>query len=428
MNKFKNIGTPLIISILTITVCLFVLSKIENNIPIVMSWRTVSQLISLLGTALLAITFVLSSRFSIVETWFGGMDKVYKVHHIAGGVAFVLLLHHPLLLLIESIPNYNLGLKYVWFSDTLAYNAGVASLYSMMLMLIFTFLINLPYNLWKRTHEFMGLALLFASIHVVTISSDVSRFYPLRFWIIFLLALALISALYVRFLYKLLGSRYLCIVESVIRVGDIYKIVLVPKGRRPRVKPGQFFSLKFPKINNETHPFSVVSYADGKLEFGIKILGDYTLNLEKLKNGDAAEVVGPFGRFYEGLSTDKDMVWIAGGIGITPFVSMLEHELEIKKSNKVHLFYCFRNAEDAYYLDRLNELAKKSSGRFKIVSFCSEEKGHLDIDKMTSILEDIKTKKFLLCGPAQMMHTLSTQLRQRSLKRRDIVFEDFNYK
>lgn len=424
----KYIGNWLICFSLCFTLVLYFCAKTTFNLPISFSWVAASQIISLIGTVLLCFSFLLSGSFMMIESLFGGLDKVYKVHHIVGGIAFVFLLHHPLFLVVNALPNINLSYQYVWFSKNLTYNYGLISLYFMLLMLIFTLLINLPYSIWKKTHELMGLGLLFASLHILTISSDVSRYLPLRYWIIFLLVTATWSVIYKRFLYGLIGPKYKYVVEKVKRTEDVIEVFVKPMTKQMKYRAGQFAFVTFDKLSNESHPFSISSGSNqDTIRFGMKILGDYTIKLKELVQGDKLTLFGPYGKFFQGIYTNKDLVWIAGGIGITPFMGLIDGELLSNQNRTVDLFYCVKT-EDEGVFD--NEIKEKVAGNnfIKYRQFCSIDNGRLSANKLLEMLGTFSNKRFMLCGPVPMMESLSKQLKLMGVRNSDILFEDFNFK
>ncbi|MBI2465183.1 ferric reductase-like transmembrane domain-containing protein [Candidatus Shapirobacteria bacterium] len=183
----KSTGNWILWVIILITLGMFVSSKADMTEVMATPWLSASQALALVGTALLSMSFVLSSRARFLESLFGGMDKVMKVHHIVGGISFLLIINHPLFLAIDAIPNFQIATRYFWLSTNLSYSLGVGALYTLVITLLLTLVIKLPYDLWLKTHDFMGLALLLGSLHVYTISSDVSRYAPLRIWMFGLL-------------------------------------------------------------------------------------------------------------------------------------------------------------------------------------------------------------------------------------------------
>ncbi len=423
----KNKGNFLVWLCILMTVNFFIFAKLGGGDQMAWSWLTISQIISLLGTMLLCLSFILSTRNRFMEDLFGGLDKVYKVHHLCGGLSFVMLLHHPLFLALNVLPKTDLAIKYFWFSSLWPYNFGIIGLYTILILLILTFVINLPYNLWVKTHEFMGVALIFASLHIFTISSDVSRYMPLRYWMFFWLILAMISVIYMRFLYKLMGPKYKYLVEKVEIIGDVIEIWLKPESKRMYYYPGQFVFLVLKKLGEEAHPFSISSNGfDERVRLDIKILGDYTLKAKQIEVGDVATLYGPYGKFFESLLGKKDLVLIAGGIGITPFFGMIDM---IKKLNsqKAELIYCAKTDSEMIF-DK--EIADKviDGDNLKYVRYCSAEKGRITAEAIINVIGGFENKKFMLCGPVGMMISLSDQLSKTGVKKRNIIFEDFNLK
>ena len=189
------------LSISLITIIFWLLSKPNLASITIDPLLSLSQMASLIGTVLLSFTFILSSRLKFLEKIFYNLGTIYKNHHLFGVISFLLLISHPLLLASKALLNSLPATIYLIPSANLIYSAGVLALYSLILLLIFTLLIKLPYQLWLKTHHFMGIVLFFALIHINFIISDISRFPLLKIWILFWLLSALISYFYVRFIY-----------------------------------------------------------------------------------------------------------------------------------------------------------------------------------------------------------------------------------
>ena len=413
---------------LVITINLFFLAKNESGMSLSLNWLFVSQLVSLVGTTLLTLSFLLSGRFRLVEDWFGGLDKVYRFHHLTGGISFVFLLHHPLFLAVNALPNTALSWKYLWFSELLPYNMGIISLYFMLLMIIFTLFIKLPYSLWKTTHELMGIALFFAVLHILTISSDVSRYLPLKMWMYFLLGMAIYSVIYRRFLYGYFGPKFNYLVKNIARKADILDVTLMPLIKKINYLPGQFVFIKFNDINKEVHPFSIAGCDEvGNLRIAVKILGDYTLMMNTLQEGSSVTLWGPYGKFWENSRGAKNYIWIAGGIGITPFLSLLEEEVATIPDRKIDFFYCVNSEEEAVFhqeiLSRTEDLPS-----INYYKHCSNQFGRIDAKKIVSSVGNLIDKKIMICGPVSMMTSLADQFGKMGIGNKHIIFEDFNFK
>lgn len=426
----KSIGNWILWVIVLMTIGLFVMSKPDISETLATPWLSASQALALVGTVLMSMSFVLSSRAKFLEDLFGGMDKVMKIHHIVGGVSFLLVVNHPLLLAVDAIPNYQVAVKYFWLSSNVSYNLGVGALYTLMITLVITLLVKLPYDLWLKTHDFMGLALLLGSLHIYTISSDVSSDAPLRTWMFTILGVGFFSFVYKVFLYSSLGPKYKYVVKSVRRLRDVYEIILLAREEGVRFLPGQFVFINFEdKDLREKHPFTISSSPtfDG-LRISVKALGDYTVKLSRLKNGVVANVWGPYGRFYKGLSDEgKDVVMIAGGIGVTPFLSMLNFELTRRLKRKIWLFYGTNSVDDAVYDPEISQIEGKMENLIYFRHF-SGTRPRISIEILNDKLGELTNKIFYICGPLPMMENLSEQLLKNGVKRKNIIIEDFAFK
>ncbi|MFZ2152756.1 MAG: FAD-binding oxidoreductase [Microgenomates group bacterium] len=425
----KYIGNWLIWLAIMTTTGLYVMSKSDIGVIRQMPWLSASQLISLLGTMLLAWSFILSSRAFFLEYMFGGMDKVMKTHHIVGGLSFIMLINHPLFLAVDALPNYQLAARYYWLSSTVSYNLGVGALYVMILALLLTFVVKLPYDMWLKTHDFLGLTLLLGALHIFMISSDVSRYMPLRIWIFVFLGLALFSFVYKVVLYGGLGPKYKYRVKEVKKMGDILEIYLAAVGDKMRFRAGQFAFVNFdiPELA-EKHPFTISSGPDSEeIRFSIKALGDHTLKLRQLKTGTMASVWGPYGRFYKNYEKSGDVVMIGGGIGVTPFLSMLAKEKQTPLSRTVHMFYGAASVEDAVYDNEITVLSEQMLN-LKYYRFFGGNKPRINVSILLEMLGKITDKRFYICGPLAMMESMVTQLRANGVHSNNIIFEDFAFK
>ena len=118
------------------------------------------RLLGVMGICFYSINLILSSRWRFIEALFGGLNRVYIAHHIIGGIALIMLLFHPIVLAIARASSSWYGsLAFLLPSTDIAKNLGILALTGMVLLLILTFYIKLPYGLWKFTHKFLGLFL-----------------------------------------------------------------------------------------------------------------------------------------------------------------------------------------------------------------------------------------------------------------------------
>jgi len=205
---------------------------------------------------------------------------------------------------------------------------------------------------------------------------------------------------------------------------------LLPKKNNLAFIPGQyaFFSFKKSSLSRESHPFTLLGNSNGSsISIVVKARGDFTKSLyNDLKPKDTVCIEGPYGKFNY-LKAQNSQVWIAGGIGIAPFLIWSKDVQEPKNSNKkVSLFYCVHNKADAIFLDEFKDISSKNPN-FNFFFFCSEQKNRLDISKVQEKIETLKDCSILMCGPKRMTNDLTKQFLNLGLNRKNIIFEDFEF-
>ncbi|MDP1644049.1 MAG: FAD-binding oxidoreductase [Thiobacillus sp.] len=133
----------------------------------------------------------------------------------------------------------------------------------------------------------------------------------------------------------------------------VLKVAITLKDRWPGLEAGQFAFVTFDQSEGP-HPFTISSawHGNGKLFFLIKGIGDYTSTLPAtLKVGDLVKVEGPYGRFAFGGRKPRQ-IWVAGGIGITPFVARMQALASKPDGKSIDLFYSTR-APDEEFISRV---------------------------------------------------------------------------
>ena len=419
---------PWIISFITIVI--FFLSKSDFTLITKDSLLFLSQLVSLVGTVLLSFTFLLSSRLNFLEKFFGPLDKIYKKHHLYGSISFLLLISHPLLLALKAFQNSASANIYLLPSNNLVYSAGVLALYSLIIFLILTLLVKLPYHLWFKTHQLMGVVLFFALIHINFINSDISRFPILKLWIIFWVFIAFISYLYKRFFYNSFGPKFTYQVDKIENTNGVLDIYLSPTQNSIKYRPGQFVFISFHQngISKEVHPFTIASSpSSSQLRFCAKIVSDYTGSLSDLQKGSKTTIFGPNGQLYQPFDSKKNLVLIAGGIGVTPFISMIEEEIFHPQKRQINLFYTIRNSVSAFNNSQFKSFEVKNNN-FKYHPIFTDIKPRLDAITIQKETPNFFSSLFILCGSQEMMLDLKNQLISLKINPKNIYYEDFSIK
>ncbi|MEK7072713.1 MAG: FAD-binding oxidoreductase, partial [Patescibacteria group bacterium] len=305
-------------------------------------------------------------------------------------------------------------------------NLGLLSLSLMILLVVLTLYLRPKYNIWKITHKFLGLSFYFGSIHALLIPSDISRYAPLKFYMLGLSSLALLVFVYRTLLGKFLVKKYKYIVTNVSSLNDnVLEITMKPKSKRLSFNPGQFIFISFfdDKISRESHPFSISSGpGDDDLKITIKNSGDYTSELINLSTGSLAKIEGPFGFFSHLNSIYNNQIWIAGGIGITPFLSMAK-SLILNSDYSIDLFYCLNNDNESIYLDWLQNLGSN----LRVHPFYYTQKGYINIEVIKNTAGSLAEKDIFICAPPTMIISLKKQFITQGVDKKLLHSEEFNF-
>lgn len=222
---------------------------------------------------------------------------------------------------------------------------------------------------------------------------------------------------------------------------DLIILELADKTGKPvfDFHPGQYGMISYRnnqgKIENK-HAFSFASSPTQKdyLRFGIRVQGAFTQGLKQLKEGAEITISGPHGKFIYDENKYPDLVMIAGGIGITPFVSALNYASDRNLSNKLSLIYSARTIKEAVFYEELKNLEKRNRNISTLFSFTQEteiieEKNtiskRINVEIIKNFLGDLRDKTFFICGPTVFMDAMITNLLSLGVTKKQIEFEEF---
>ncbi len=207
-----------------------------------------------------------------------------------------------------------------------------------------------------------------------------------------------------------------------------------------KFKPGQYVMVSFRNERGKMesrHSFSIASSPMDKHSFrlGIKVTGRFTGGLASLKAGDEVYVIGPYGKFVFREQVHHDLVMIAGGIGITPFISILNYAAEKKLSNKLSLMYSNRLLADTAFYNEIRELALRNPN-FRPRFFVTNEKldtlepdvreGRISSAAIRDFVGDVRGKTFFVCGPKPFMDAMKASLISLGADEAQIENEEFS--
>jgi ferredoxin-NADP reductase len=206
-------------------------------------------------------------------------------------------------------------------------------------------------------------------------------------------------------------------------------------GPLPPFRAGQYVNVMVNVDGVRTsRPYSISSAPVAeRLELTVRdkpggFVAPYLFN--ELKAGDVLETTGPAGHFYyEPLIDGEDLVFLAGGSGITPFMSMIRDAVQRRRRLKINLLYGSRTADDIIFKSELEKLAARHpSFTFSLV--ISEPpggyeglKGFLDSKLIAQVVGGMEGKTFYVCGPRAMHDFCRAALKEMGVPQRKIRYE-----
>ncbi|MGA2591859.1 MAG: FAD-dependent oxidoreductase [Bryobacteraceae bacterium] len=156
--------------------------------------------------------------------------------------------------------------------------------------------------------------------------------------------------------------------------------------------------------------------------------------LKTMPLGSAVKIEGPSGNLTLHDNAKRTAVLLAGGIGITPFRSIVFDAAKKRLPHRIVLFYSNRRPEDAPFLDELLALEKENPN-YKLVGSMTEmakshqswrgETGPIDREMLSRYLKDAASPIYYIAGPPEMVKGLSTMIGQAGVGEDDIRAEEF---
>jgi predicted ferric reductase len=380
----------------------------------------------LMVNSLLSLQPVLAGRLKPLDRQFG-LDMVYVFHKTMGMVAALTQACAMAFYLADpagALP------KPVWVETALIIALGVSALLYREL--------GLTYETWRRLHN-----VLFASVYLVAFMQAwliAARMESLALaWIIAAQA-ALATAAYVH--HKFLGPagrrKKLYRVKNITaEARNVWTLTFEPLENSERFDflPGQFQFITFDQGKGEEHPFTIASSpTDARSHSStIKGSGDFTRTMGSVRPGDLVGIQGAFGRFSHVLEPgERNLIFIAGGIGITPFMSMLRYMQDTREERDIVLFYANRSEEDIVFRRELDDMATMAAPRLRVVHVLDApgrelrgEQGRIDRALIERHANDFSSRLIYLCGPPPMMNALASLFLEAGVPAKRIRTERF---
>jgi predicted ferric reductase len=384
-------------------------------------WTEFSIAIGYSGLAIMGLQFGLTARFRYVtDPW--GEDVIYHFHRQISLIAVALVIAHPIILFIERPELLRLLNSFTapWRARFAA--LSTYSLIAIVVMALWRKRLRLSYEAWHLSHVVLALLAVGAGLlHMVGWSFYFGDPWKRGLWIgLTLFWIALLF--YVRVIKPLFVLKRPYRISEVRKErGNTWTLVMDPQGHDGfHFRPGQFAWLTVygSPFKISGHPFSFSSSAaagDGRVAMSIRKLGDFTNAIDEVPVGRRVYLDGPYGAFTLGNAADMHVL-IAGGVGITPMMSMIRTLADQGDKRPIVLLYGSKSWDEITFREELEALQARLD--LKVIHVLENppegwkgERGRINADVLQRHLPPpYQEHEYFICGPGVMMDAIEAAL------------------
>ncbi|KFC09477.1 putative oxidoreductase [Trabulsiella guamensis ATCC 49490] len=374
----------------------------------------------------MTLAMILSLRLPVIEAATGGLDKGFVLHKWSGIIALVAGVMHWLM---EIVPKWMAQQGWVtrpakprridagaadWPLELASTGQSIAewAIYVLIILCVVSLVKKIPYSFFRFVHKIFPLVYLSVTFHAITVLAKTTWWLTVSSWIIVILAAIGSIAAFMSLFQRIGKSRKRSATVARIEHNEDMIDVILQTEKPMHFRSGQFAFVRFGN-DKEPHPFTIASSPDNPcmLRFVIKALGDDTWRLfTDLRQGDTAEVEGPYGCF-DFTSSAKRQIWVAGGIGITPFLSRLTVLAQKGGSvTPIDFWYCGRKGIP----EGLKEICHKANVLLHVIDTSRQKR--LDKRMLSEAISSGEKVGIWFCGPASFGHSLQRGLKDKSIE------------
>ncbi|MEX0684514.1 MAG: ferredoxin reductase family protein [Balneolales bacterium] len=396
------------------------LTSLNHTLPDRGFWIEFGSGLGFVGLAIMILQFLLTARFRNIKPSFGH-DGLLYFHRQAGLIAWLFVLGHFIILFLANN-------EFIAYLDPRVNAPRSISLIFVVILL--TLLLassfwrkkfGLTYEWWRITHGIAAVTVIVIGLgHSLMVDHYTSDLWKKGLWIL-LTGGAMLLLLHVRlgkpyqiskFPYKVTGLKS--------ETQDVWTLEIEPDGHKGMdFEAGQFawITLGDTSFSLQQHPFSFSSSADDEtLQFTMKELGDFTGAISSVEIGTPAYLEGPYGTYTLPPDPSAKIVFFAGGIGITPIISMLRTMSDRNDQREILLLYGNKDLETIAFRYELEKLQETLN--LKVIHVLEEppeewdgEKGFINKEIMSRYLfDDSENIAYYINGPPVMQKAIESAL------------------
>ena len=395
------------------------------------------KMLGLTAGLLIIFQLPLAGRLKFLDRIFSmpGLLRQHRFH--AGSIALIALIHPLCVLLPGGTIIIPLEMRYwpEW--------VGVGLLSIILVQFVCSRWrqpLGLAFHIWMPFHRIAGLLIaILLIVHVLYVSETFTDNGPPRLAVFIAAGVFSMLWLWVRTGWLRVRRRPYVVANIENTGADCTCVEMTPSSQTPfPYVPGQFAVVSFRSthVSPEPHAFTLSSTPsrNGMLQFTIRGCGDWTRHVQNLQAGDRASIQGPFGRFgHLFTKPNRELIMVAGGIGITPMLSMLRFMADHSDPRPITLIWSNRSKANVVFVDEMDALAAKLTGLHRIPIFTrntenGDRSGRLDLTSLGTILNGCsRGSAIFVCGPPQMMKKVKTDLKTLGFPARAIYTEVFGF-
>ncbi len=389
----------------------------ENQFSILLS-----QYAGIVSLIAMAWVQLMATRMRGIEGVFGPLDQIYVLHKwLAVAAIFAAFLHDS----IEASAVSRDGAE--GRSEGIAETLGDVGYKGILILGLGSLVSFIPYHIWRWSHRLIGLFFAMAAGHYLLTKKPFDVMDLLGLYVGAFCLIGVGSFVYLT-IKGIVSRRKNYKVTDLTYAEGVTSITLEPetKGKAIGHRAGQFAFLSFEQDGfAEAHPFTIASApnAEGHLRFCIASLGDYTSKLPQLEQGGKARISNGYGRFLK-FAPSKDQIWIAGGVGVTPFLAWLQ-TVSGEELGQVTFYYGVRSIETSPFCPELIAHANRLPN-LTLKIFESDKGEYVSSDLLAADHgQTLNRKPIAFCGPAPMREALRSGLAKHAYPMKAFHYEEF---
>lgn len=379
---------------------LFVLFHIAIVVPFVSLARIFPAGLGMLAMSSMALSLILAARWRLVDRIMGGPDKSYAVHRWLGFFALGGTLGHWVL-------ASSVGAGVLPILAESGEDSGTIAALGLVVMTAAAMVRAIPYHLWKLGHMLMGPIFLLAAYHTFFVASPLAV--GAAPWALMAIMSVVGLVAWGQTLLRKRTPTKLVTVSRIVPFEGGVDVTLTSDSPLPPYRPGQFATVALNRARAEAHPFTMAGGDEWSRRFVIRAAGDWTDTIvQSVAKGDTFRLSGGFGRFLPQVHAKRtEQLWVAGGVGITPFLAALE-KMVPDSNARVTLIYCIRSKATAGALNDVEKHAARLP-QLALTVVNEAEGGLLIATRMADVIREMNANaEAYLCGPEGLKQLVET--------------------